>query len=42
MGEECGTQRTVEKRIKISDEKDHWSVRHLHGKVLLKYTFTIC
>jgi len=36
MGEECGMHRTVEKWIKLSEEKDHWRVRHLYGKVLLK------
>ena len=24
MGKACGMHRTVEKRIQISDEKDHW------------------
>jgi hypothetical protein len=36
MGEECGMHRTVEKWIKGSDEKDHWRVGRLRGKILLK------
>ena len=40
-GEECGMHSIFEKWIKISDKKDHWRVRRLHGKILLKYILKI-
>lgn len=36
IGEECDMHRTVEKWIKLSEEKYHWWVRRLYGKILLK------
>lgn len=41
MDEESGMHRTVEKWIKISEEKDHCRVRRLHGKILLKQILKI-